>query len=80
MKLEVLIVRLTKKITTTKRVIKRVTNDETGEIVDNEVDEDTITDVADLSQLINVNIFSFAYGKLREKLSIIFGEDNIIDC
>jgi hypothetical protein len=62
MKLEVLIVRLTKKITTTKRVIKRVTNDETGEIVDNEVDEDTITDVADLSQLINVNIFSFAYG------------------
>jgi hypothetical protein len=32
MKLEVLIVRLTK-ITTTKRVIKRVTNDETGEIV-----------------------------------------------
>jgi hypothetical protein len=69
--LEVLIVRLTKKITTTKRVIKRVTNDETGEIVDNEVDEDTITDVADLSQLINVNIFSFAYGKLREKLSII---------
>jgi hypothetical protein len=54
---EVLIVRLTKKITTTKRVIKRVTNDETGEIVDNEVDEDTITDVADLSQLINVNIF-----------------------
>jgi hypothetical protein len=71
MKLEVLIVRLTKKITTTKRVIKRVTNDETGEIVDNEVDEDTITDVADLSQLINVNIFSFAYGKLREKLSII---------
>jgi hypothetical protein len=69
MKLEVLIVRLTKKITT-KRVIKRVTNDETGEIVDNEVDEDTITDVADLSQLINVNIFSFAYGKTR-KLSII---------
>jgi hypothetical protein len=40
-------------------------------VVDNEVDEDTITDVADLSQLINVNIFSFAYGKLREKLSII---------
>jgi hypothetical protein len=48
MKLEVLIVRLTKKITTTKRVIKRVTNDETGEIVDNEVD-DTITDVADFN-------------------------------
>jgi hypothetical protein len=54
--------------------------DETGEIVDNEVDEDTITDVADLSQLINVNIFSFAYGELREKTINHFGEDNIIDC
>jgi hypothetical protein len=35
---------------------------------DNEVDEDTI-DVADLSQLINVNIFSFAYGKLRKTIN-----------
>jgi hypothetical protein len=64
MKLEVLIVRLTKKITT-KRVIKRVTNDETGEIVDNEVDEDTITDVADLSQILML-IYFLLRCKLRE--------------
>jgi hypothetical protein len=35
--------------------------------------------IADLSQLINVNIFSFAYGITRKTINH-FGEDNIIDC
>jgi hypothetical protein len=69
MKLEVLIVRLTKKITTTKRVIRELQNDETGEIVEMKLMKIQLLIAA--SQLINVNIFSFAYGKLREKLSII---------
>lgn len=36
--------------------------------------------VPDLSILNDVSIFTFAYGKLKEKLQTSFGIENVIDC
>ena len=57
--------------TITKTVIQSVLKD---------VEETRTTTVADLSSLAEVDIFTFAYGKLKEKLKLDFGEENVIDC
>lgn len=44
------------------------------------VEELSTIKVADLSPLENVNIFNFGYSKLKDKLSQLFGAENIVDC
>lgn len=44
------------------------------------VEETTTILVPDLSILENQDIFAFAYGKLKEKLSAEFGSENVVDC
>jgi hypothetical protein len=55
----------------TKTVIQSVLTD---------VEETKVSTVPDLSSLAQVDIFTFAYGKLKEKLEIAFGEGSIVDC
>jgi hypothetical protein len=57
--------------TITKTVIQSVLTD---------VQEERVVVVPDLSSLAEVDIFTFAYGKLKEKLEAAFGEGNVIDC
>jgi hypothetical protein len=51
---------------------------ETKEVLEM-VDETVNVSVADLSQLEDVSIFTFAYGKLKEKLKETFGGDKVVD-
>jgi len=44
------------------------------------VQEEKITTVPDLSSLAEIDIFTFAYSKLKEKLELAFGEGNVVDC
>jgi len=55
----------------TKKVIQSVLTD---------VEETKITIVPDLSPLADTDIFTFAYGKLKEKLVELFGAGNVLDC
>jgi hypothetical protein len=57
--------------TITKTVVQSVLTD---------VQEERVVVVPDLSSLAEVDIFTFAYGKLKEKLEAAFGEGNVIDC
>jgi hypothetical protein len=45
-----------------------------------DVEETYTTTVPDLSALEDGTIFAFAYGKLKEKLVGLFGEENVVDC
>ena len=45
-----------------------------------EVEETTVKIVPDLSSLEGVDIFTFAYGKLKIKLEELFGEGNVVNC
>jgi hypothetical protein len=43
--------------------------------------EETYTDVVpDLTPLEEIDIFEFAYGKLKAKLEGLFGAENVVDC
>lgn len=44
------------------------------------VEETVMVTVPDLSVLEDQDIFAFAYGKLKEKLSETFGSENVVDC
>lgn len=79
---------MTKEVTTTKTV-QRPVEVEDGvasdgspmkKFVTQDVDETVTTNVPDLSPLEDGTIFSFAYAKLKEKLSAEFGAENIVDC
>ena len=45
-----------------------------------EVEETTVKIVPDLSPLEGVDIFAFAYGKLKIRLEELFGEGNVVNC
>ena len=55
----------------TKTIIQSVLTD---------VEEVKVTTVPDLSPLAATDIFTFAYGKLKEKLELAFGEGKVVDC
>lgn len=55
----------------TKKVIQSVLTD---------VEEEKISVVPDLSPLADTDIFTFAYGKLKERLVELFGEGKVVDC
>lgn len=57
--------------TITKTVIQSVLTD---------VEEVKVTTVPDLSPLADIDIFTFAYGKLKEKLELAFGKGKVVDC
>lgn len=44
------------------------------------VEELSTIKVVDLSPLVGVDIFNFGYSNLKEKLSDIFGAENVVDC
>ena len=45
-----------------------------------DVMEPTTIKVADLSTLVGVDIFNYGYSNLKDKLSGIFGAENVVDC
>lgn len=45
-----------------------------------DVEETYTTMVPDLTPLEGIDIFEFAYGKLKTKLEGIFGSDSVVDC
>jgi hypothetical protein len=45
-----------------------------------DVEETYTTTVPDLTPLEGIDIFEFAYGKLKDKLEVLFGENSIVDC
>lgn len=57
--------------TVTKTVIQTVMTD---------VQEVKMTTVPDLSPLAEIDIFTFAYAKLKEKLEVAFGKGKVVDC
>lgn len=85
---EVLWVPLTKEVEKTRTVQKSVevhveATDTTPEHTTwemQDVEETYTVTVPDLSPLEEGTIFSFAYSKLKEKLSADFGAEHIIDC
>lgn len=60
---------------TTELVTKKII-----QTVMTEVEETTVQIVPDLSSLVGVDVFTFAYGKLKTKLETLFGEGNVVDC
>jgi hypothetical protein len=60
---------------TTNTVTRTVT-----ELVEKDVEVTTDKVVPDLSAAEDVDIFEFAYGKLKEKLAELFGAENVVDC
>ena len=70
-------------------VVKTYTNEAGEEIsetvkemvpVEKEVTETRKSMVVDLSPLQGVDIFAYAYGKLKEKLVSLFGANKVVDC
>jgi len=57
--------------TVTKTIIQSVMTD---------VQESRVSVVPDLSPLAEIDIFTFAYGKLKEKLELAFGKGKVVDC
>jgi hypothetical protein len=45
-----------------------------------DVEETYTTNVPDLTPLEGIDIFEFAYGKLKDKLEGLFGAENVVDC
>lgn len=45
-----------------------------------EQDVDIDTQVPDMTSVTEQDIFTFAYAKLKEELSAVFGAENIVDC
>lgn len=45
-----------------------------------EQDVDVDTQVPDMTSVAEQDIFTFAYAKLKEELSAVFGAENIVDC
>ena len=72
-----------------KDVVKTYTNEAGEEIsetvkemvpVEKEVTEMRKSMVVDLSPLQGVDIFAYAYGKLKEKLISLYGASKVVDC
>lgn len=72
-----------------KDVVKTYTNEAGEEIsetvkemvpVEKEVTETRKSMVVDLSPLQGVDIFAYAYGKLKEKLISLYGASKVVDC
>lgn len=81
-------VSLTKEVEATRTIQKNVEVDSTPTEgvpsyktwATQDVEETYTATVPDLSPLEEGTIFAFAYGKLKTKLSDLFGAENIIDC
>jgi hypothetical protein len=85
---EYLSVTLTKEVEKTRTIQKNVEVEveATEEVpahkvwVMQDVEETYTTIVPDLTPLEEIDIFEFAYGKLKAKLEGLFGAENVVDC
>jgi len=50
------------------------------EMQQQDVEEEIVKTVPDMSGAEGVDIFAFGYGKLKAKLQDLFGEANVVDC